>query len=279
MRTTTQAKHALDAAPGGRLSRGRSRKERPAQGMSAANRRSGGGRDHKGGRAGARRKRSTTDFALSTTYWFDRSERSRANIISTRGEVPAVRGREKSTGCAGARPLRRVAGPVGELNDELTPRSHTCHHERMMSKHYGDHRAQTAAPAVSLRERPEQALFHISFSMETETVSAALGVLKRAALRLEELATPTQSTLMVERFELPHEPGKQDTAPCSLHLTLTVPLARQASTWERAAQLAQVDDMLRALVQEARKHKPRLDVHRALPVFVVADPEAYRPTW
>lgn len=148
----------------------------------------------------------------------------------------------------------------------------------MMSKHYGDHRAQTAMPAVSLRERPEQALFHLSFSVETETVSAALGMLKRAALRLDELAAPTQSTVVVERFDLPPEPGKQDTTPSSLHLTLTVALARQASTWERAAQLAQVDDMLRALVQEGRKHKPRLDVHRALPVFVVADPEAYRST-
>lgn len=90
----------------------------------------------------------------------------------------------------------------------------------MMSKHYGDHRAQTATPAISLRERPEQALFHSSFSIETETVSAALGILKRAALRLDELATSTRSTLVVERFDLPHEPGKQDTAPCSLHLTL-----------------------------------------------------------
>lgn len=51
-----------------------------------------------------------------------------------------------------------------------------------------------------------------------------------------------------------------------------------ASTWERAEQLAQVDDMLLALVQKGRKHKPRLDVHRALPVFLVADPEACPPT-
>lgn len=69
-------------------------------------------------------------------------------------------------------------------SSELTPRSHACHHEHMMSKHYGDHRVQTATPAISLRERPEQALFHIAFSVEIETVSAALGVLKRTALRL-----------------------------------------------------------------------------------------------
>ncbi len=146
-----------------------------------------------------------------------------------------------------------------------------------MSKLYGNHRAQTATPAVSLHERPEQARFQISFSVEIETASAALGVLKRAALRLEELAASTHSTVAVDRFELPPDSGKQDTAPSSLHLTLTVPLAREASMWERAAQLAQVDDMLRALGQEGRKHKPRLDVHHALPVFVVADPEAYRP--
>ena len=148
----------------------------------------------------------------------------------------------------------------------------------MMSKHYGDHRPQTATPAVSLRERPGQALFHISFSVEIETASAALGVLKRAALRLDELAAPTQSTLVVERVALPHGPGKQVPAPSRLHPPLAVRLAQKASTWERAAQLAQVDDLLRALVQEGRKHKPRLDVHRALPVFVVADPESYRPT-
>jgi hypothetical protein len=68
----------------------------------------------------------------------------------------------------------------------------------------------------------------------------------------------------VERFDLPHELGKQDSASSSLHLRLAIPLAREVGTRERAALLAQVDDMLRALVQEGRKHKPRLDVHRAL---------------
>ena len=148
----------------------------------------------------------------------------------------------------------------------------------MMSKSYGDHRAQTATPTVCLHERPEQVRIQISFSVETETASAALAVLKRAALRLEELVASLRATVAVDRFELPHDLGKQDPTPSSLHLTLTVPFAREANIWERTALLAQVDDLLRAFGQEGRKYKRRLDVHRALPVFVVADPEVHRPS-
>jgi hypothetical protein len=40
--------------------------------------------------------------------------------------------------------------------------------------------------------------------------------------------------------------------------------------------LAQVDDLLRALVVEGKKQKPALEVRRDLPVFVVAEPEVHR---
>jgi hypothetical protein len=146
----------------------------------------------------------------------------------------------------------------------------------MMSKLYGEHRPSAALPAIALRERPDQALFHLSVAVEAETAAAALAQLKRAAQRLEELLPQQHATLAVTEFRLPHEPGKLESAPASLHATLTVPLPREASAWERAARLAQIDDLLRSLVQEGKKQKPKLEVQRSLPVFGLADPEAHR---
>jgi hypothetical protein len=58
--------------------------------------------------------------------------------------------------------------------------------------------------------------------------------------------------------------------------TLVVPLAKDASFWDRVQKLTHVDDLLRALVLEGKKQKPALEVRRDLPVFVVADPEVFR---
>jgi hypothetical protein len=41
--------------------------------------------------------------------------------------------------------------------------------------------------------------------------------------------------------------------------------------------VAQLDELLRALVAEGRKQKPALEVRRALPTFAVLDAESFRP--
>ncbi|MDP3575784.1 MAG: hypothetical protein Q8S42_34475 [Archangium sp.] len=146
----------------------------------------------------------------------------------------------------------------------------------MMSKSYGDHRAQTATPSVSLSERPEQALFHLSVSVETESASAALPLLKRSVTRLEELLPPLGARLTITDFDLPSAEGKVSELVSQLHASLTVPFAPETPFWERAQKLAQVDGLLRALVLEGKKQKPPLLVRSDLPVFVVADPELRR---
>lgn len=147
----------------------------------------------------------------------------------------------------------------------------------MISKSYSDHRAQTATPSVTLAERPEQALFHLAVSVETESASAAIPLLKRAVTRLEELLPPLGARLTVTDFDLPVATGKTAGAVSQLHAFLTLPFVKDAPFWDRAAKLAQVDGLLRALVLEGKKQKPALDVRSDLPVFVVADPEQRRP--
>jgi hypothetical protein len=148
----------------------------------------------------------------------------------------------------------------------------------MLNKSYGgEHRSQTPVPTVTTIARPDQAHFHLQVAVETETAAAAVPLLKRAAQRLEELLPQLGAKLTVTDFDLPHESGKLAVgAPSRLHATLVVPLAKDAGFWERAQKLAQVDDLLRALVLEGKKQKPALEVRRDLPVFVVGDPEAHR---
>jgi len=148
----------------------------------------------------------------------------------------------------------------------------------MMSKSYGgEHRAQTPVPAVSTIARPDQAHFHVQVAVETDSAAAAIPLLRRAAQRLEELLPQVGAKLTVTDFDLPAEAGKlAGGTPSRLHATLVVPLAKEASFWDRAQKLSQVDDLLRALVLEGKKQKPALEVRRDLPVFVVADPEAFR---
>lgn len=148
----------------------------------------------------------------------------------------------------------------------------------MLNKSYGgEHRSQTPVPTVTTIARPDQAHFHLQVAVETETAAAAVPVLKRAAQRFEELLPQLGAKLTVTDFDLPHEAGKlAGGSPSRLHATLLVPLAKDAGFWERAQKLAQVDDLLRALVLEGKKQKPALEVRRDLPVFVVGDPEAHR---
>lgn len=144
----------------------------------------------------------------------------------------------------------------------------------MLSKSYGDHRAQTPTPALTLVVRPDRARFHLHLSVETDSASQALPLLRRAVQRLEELLPPLQATLSVTDFDLPAD-GK---GASQLHALLELPLSKEAPFWDRAQRLAQVDDLLRALAQEGRKQKPALEVRRDLPVFVIADAEAHRAT-
>lgn len=148
----------------------------------------------------------------------------------------------------------------------------------MISKSYGEHRAQTATPTVTLVERPDQALFHLSVSVETDSASAALPLLKRAATRLEELLPPLGARLTVTDFDLPNAAGKTASLVSRLDAFLTLPFVKDAPFWDRAAKLAQVDGLLRALVLEGQKQKPALEVRSDLPVFVVAEPELRRAT-
>ena len=146
----------------------------------------------------------------------------------------------------------------------------------MSLKSMSDHRAQTRLPPLTLTARPDQARFHLQVEVTTDTAAAAVPLLHNAAQRLVQLLPQLGATLALTGFELPHESGKLSHAPTRLHATLTLPLDPDASFWDRAQRLAQVDDLLRALVLEGRKQKPALDVRHDLPVFAVADPEAHR---
>ncbi len=150
------------------------------------------------------------------------------------------------------------------------------HHAVMMSKSYGDHRAQTATPSVTLTERPEQALFHLAVSVGTESASTALPLLKRAVSRLEDLLPPLGAKLTVLDYDLPSAGGKSGDLASQLRALLTLPFAKEAPFWDRAQKLAQVDGLLRALILEGKKQKPALEVQFDLPAFVVADPETRR---
>ena len=146
----------------------------------------------------------------------------------------------------------------------------------MHLKSYSEHRSQTAIPAINLIVRPDQANFHLSVSVETDSATVALPLLRRAAQRLEELLTPHGAKLEVTDLALPQESGKLSNSPLLLHGTLILPLGTDLTFWERAQKLAQIDDLLRALVSEGKKQKPAIELRRDLPVFVVAVPEHHR---
>lgn len=143
----------------------------------------------------------------------------------------------------------------------------------MISKlSYGDSRNQTPTPAVFLSVRPDRACFQVQVSVDADTSAQAIPLLRRAVSRLEELLPQLQATLSVTDFDVS---AKSSGGPSTVHALLEVPLPAGAF-WDRAQKIAQVDDLLQALLQEGKRQKPALEVRRALPVFVVADPEAHR---
>ena len=146
----------------------------------------------------------------------------------------------------------------------------------MISKlSYGDARAQTPTPAAGLTVRPDRARFQVQLSVDTDSSAQAIPLLRRAVSRLEELLPQLQATLTVTDFDLPRDGGKSSGGVSTVYATLEVPLPASAF-WERAQKVAQVDDLLQALSQEGRRQKPALEVRRALPAYVVTDPEAHR---
>jgi hypothetical protein len=139
-----------------------------------------------------------------------------------------------------------------------------------------DHRPQTQAPAVTLTARPDQARFHLQVEVVSDAAATAVPLLHRAAQRLVELLPQLGATLALEGLDLPHDSAKASGSPSRLRATLALPLSPDATFWDRAQRIAQIDDLLRALAAEGRKQKPALELRHDLPVCVVADPEARR---
>lgn len=142
---------------------------------------------------------------------------------------------------------------------------------------YGGPPIQTPTPAVAVVTRPDQAHFLLSVQVEAESAAASVPVLRRAAQRLEDLLPPLGATLKVTDFDLNVGTSKsKESSGTQLQATLVLPLAKDASFWDRAQRVAQVDDLLKALVAEGKRQKPVLEVRKGTPVFVVGDPESHR---
>jgi len=130
---------------------------------------------------------------------------------------------------------------------------------------------------VRVCARPDSANFSLSVQVEAESAAASIPLLRRAAQRLEDLLPPLGASLKVLDFDLNVGHAKSGaSAGTQLQATLVLPLAKDASFWDRARKVAQLDDLLRALVAEGKRQKPALEVRKGVPVFVVADPEAHR---
>lgn len=140
-------------------------------------------------------------------------------------------------------------------------------------------RGVTPVPRATLVVRPQVCVVQLSLSVEVD-VSAALPSLRRAAERLEALLPSTGATLHLEDLGFTQGVSSKSyvaEGASRLEGTLTLPLAESEGFWERAHRVAQLDDLLRALVAEGRKQKPVLEVRRALPTFAVLDAESFRP--
>lgn len=140
-------------------------------------------------------------------------------------------------------------------------------------------RGVTRLPRATLVVRPQLCVVQLSLSVEVD-LSAALPSLRRAAERLEALLPSTGATLHLDDVGFTQGVSSKSyvaEGATRLEGTLTLPLADGEGFWERAHRVAQLDDLLRALVAEGRKQKPALEVRRALPTFAVLDAEAHRP--
>lgn len=141
-------------------------------------------------------------------------------------------------------------------------------------------RGVTPLPRATLLVRPQLCLFQLSLGVEVE-LSAALPAIRRAAARLDELLPATQASLHLEDLGFTQGATSKSYAAegaTRLEGTLTLPFAEGEGFWERAQRVAQLDELLRALVVEGKKQKPALEVRRALPSYAVLDAEAYRAT-
>lgn len=148
---------------------------------------------------------------------------------------------------------------------------------RAMSLSYAAAPQQTPTPAVMVVARPDSAHFSLSVQVEAESAAASIPLLRRAAQRLEDLLPPLGASLKVHDFDLNVGHAKSGASSgTQLQATLVLPLAKDASFWDRAQKVAQMDDLLRALIAEGKRQKPALEVRKGVPVFVVTDPEAHR---
>jgi hypothetical protein len=148
---------------------------------------------------------------------------------------------------------------------------------RAMSFSYAETSTQTPTPAVKVVTRPDSAHFSLSVRVTAESATASIPLLRRAAQRLEDLLPPLGASLQVRDFDWYVSNSKlSSSSGTQLQATLVLPLAKDASFWDRAQKVAQTDDLLRALSAEGKRQKPALEVHTGTPAFVVADPEAHR---
>lgn len=148
-----------------------------------------------------------------------------------------------------------------------------------MSLGYAPPPGKTPLPSVSLVVRPDQARFQLSVQVETDSAAGAIPLLRRAAQRIEDLLPPLGATLALGDLDL-QSAGKTSKVAAAPGLvvtgTLLLPLSKDAPFWDRAQRVAHVDDLLRALVLEGKRQKPELEVRKANPVFLMAEPEAFR---
>lgn len=147
----------------------------------------------------------------------------------------------------------------------------------MSTKVFGQARGETPTPSSSEKLRPDHALFAVTLVVSDLAAVPSLALLERWARRLEDAvpkAAPT-STVKVTDFDAPSIAAllskSGGDAAARLGLKIMVPLDVGADFFERAERVAAVDDVLRALVVDGRKHKPTVTVTRHLPVFLVAD--------
>lgn len=147
----------------------------------------------------------------------------------------------------------------------------------MSTKFFAQQRSETPIPSAVEKVRPDHALFSVMLAVSDLAAAPSLEVLEQWVRRLE-VAVPKAapgSTVKVTDFDAPSiaallSKGGDDTA-ARLTLTVTVPLDLDAGFFARAGRVAAVDDVLRALLMDGRKHKPTITVTRHLPVFLVSD--------
>jgi hypothetical protein len=147
----------------------------------------------------------------------------------------------------------------------------------MSTKFFAQQRSETQIPSTTEKARPDHALFSVTLTVSELAAVPSLAMLEQWAKRLGD-AVPkaaSTSTVTMKGFHAPAiaallSKGGDDTA-ARLSLEVTVPLDPSASFFERAGRVAAVDDVLRALLMDARKSKPNVTVTRNLPVFLVAE--------